>query len=173
MSDGELLPFARFDPIAFVRSGAVWEGNIPPTRLERLADRLAIGEGTLFCRLVPERDHAQRAVTHLFLSGSLPLICPRCLKRVTWSVALERRLVWFRSEKAIPPEELEEEGWDARLLEEDLTVAGLVEEEILLALPIGAVCASCTIPASPHAGKPISPFMDLTQVEFDDGCSTK
>ncbi len=147
-----------FDPVALARQQALLKGEVAVAVLERLHDVLSETAGALGWSVRGYRRDDGRAVTELRLEGTLSARCPRCLQAAALPVRLERTLVWYRSEAAIPDDELETEEWDARVQDEPVTLLALIEEELLLDWPQGALHEACVLPAEPLAGKVDSPF---------------
>lgn len=148
---------AVFDPVAFVRKGKPWAGVVSTVSLPRIAG-LVVEPAELAWQVVPERQPDGRAGCLFHLHGSVTLLCPRCLGTAVWPVAIEQRVVWYRTEAAVPEEELEADEWDARVMDEPVTLAELLEEELLLAWPQGALHEGCALPGPAVAGAPLSPF---------------
>ena len=165
MSEHPDLLAQVFDPVAFVRGDAPWSGKVAAARFARAAEQIGDLAATLDWRVEPERTPEGRAASRLRLEGVLPVVCPHCLAVAPWTVAIERLVVWYRSAAAIPEEELEEENWDARVMDEPITLLELLEEDLLLAWPQGAVHDACALPGPTQVGEPLSPFSVLLQME--------
>jgi len=151
---------APFDPVVFVRGNLPWEGIVSTSALPRVAEAV-VTASDLSWQVFPERTKEGRAASRFVVAGTLSLICPRCLEVVAWPVALERLVVWYRTAAAVPDEELEEADWDARVLDESVTLAELLEEELLLAWPQGPLHETCSLPGPAEAGAPFLPFSFL------------
>lgn len=128
----ERLP-VWIDPIRLADEGARLRGTVPAGAMPRL------GAACL--------DHAAEATVNLVFSRAqdgfrrmqgqvqLPvgLGCERCLKRLDWMVETEVQAVWLRPgqpEAAIPEE------YDIMTAAEPVALADLVEDELLLGLPM-------------------------------------
>jgi uncharacterized protein len=114
------------------------EGVVPSTRLTRLADVVLSQDAEFKAALNFDRDAEQRRIVAGDVSGHVVLECQRCLQPV--SVALDGQFtmaVVYNEEmaKALPAD------IDPLMLlpDEPLIVAELVEDELLLCLPMHAM----------------------------------
>lgn len=146
-------------------------GRLAVSRLTRLKDMLMSREGWLDCRLAGfrERDESgtEKFGLHLLVSGRLGLCCQRCLGEVGFECAIDSRLLLIPPgipSSEWPEDELEADDYDAIPASRELSLLSLVEEEVLLALPIVPRHKECQLPADAGAeqeeGKP-SPFAAL------------
>ena len=113
-------------------------GSVPLAQLPRLAASLADTSGTLHVELQATRDGDGQGWLHGEIRGRLPLTCQRGLHAFDWDcdVALSLALVETESEEAKMLKET-----DAYLVEDDeLPLRDLVEDEVLLALPMTPRC---------------------------------
>lgn len=132
---------ARLDVAAFAEAGARLSGRQPLALYARLAaEAVEVADlGDVAWEAVGEQrqDAAGRAEPwlHLCAEAALPLICQRCLTPVRTQLMVDR---WFRfapdeDAAAALDEELEE---DVLVLSREFDLPGLVEDELLMALPI-------------------------------------
>ena len=123
------------DPIAFARSADRREGQVPVSALLRLQDRLA-GEAGIVSYLVRGGCDARgRALLKFDISGVLQLRCDRCLGEFAYPLKVHTRVL------LIPPGVTPEDDADPESPEwveagHDLEIQELVEEEIVLGLPL-------------------------------------
>jgi uncharacterized protein len=93
----------------------------------------------------------QRPVARVEVKASLPLVCQRCLQMIEWPVASSAQLVFVDGAAATG----EIDGRDVyETRAGHVALAGVVEEELLLALPLVAMhaaAAECEALASPMA----------------------
>lgn len=161
MSGG--LP-AFIEPVRLAELGRTLEGRLPVARLHRLAEVLADQQGDVEVRLEFGREPRSRTVVRGSIRGVLRLTCQRCLQPFELALDLPVHLVVVRSD-AEAGRLAEEE--DALLVgdAQALSLAELVEDELLLALP--QVPAHPTPGCRPPAGSEIasgagsSPFAAL------------
>lgn len=113
-------------------------GSLPFAQLPRLAAQLAGKEGALEVDLATAKDKAGAAWLDGEIRGELSLTCQRGLHPFTWSCHLEPRLMLVSSEAE---EERVMKASEPYLIQDDqLPLRELVEEEVLLALPMMPRC---------------------------------
>ena len=118
-----------------------FEGTLPLSSMSRLRDVLCDDGsplGEVRFSLGFDRDALQVPYVELKVEAALPLECQRSLQRFLFPVQLVQRLGLVREEAdeaGLP------EGYEALLLPEDgmLRTAELVEDELILAVPVIAV----------------------------------
>lgn len=136
-------------------------GKVPVAELGRLVDVLVGREGVVEYRIEGFVDDQARPRLRLVANGRLELRCQRCLEGMGWELALESALQPVRPGQGIPDEELEDDEVDAFEVESDLDVIALVEDEILLALPIAPRHENCAQPRPDDGSGRKSPFAVL------------
>lgn len=159
---------AVIDSLRFAEAGGRLAGRLALTDLPRLADVLVTQDGWLECALEGCRlDCAgeDRPGLHLTVTGRLRLQCQRCLAEVGIDCAIDSRLLLVPAGADWPEEELETDAYDAIPASQALSLLALVEEELLLALPIVPRHADCAPPAdvggAPEEDSAPSPFAVL------------
>ena len=127
---------AVIDALEFARSEQQLNGRLPVNSLKRLHDILSDTEGSIDYGLRGVRDEQNRPHLELSLGGQLHLQCQRCLGRLDYALDVTNTLrVIPRGAKV--DEDLEApEAPDVVEVDPELDVADLVEDEILLALPL-------------------------------------
>ena len=108
---------------------------------------------------------------HLAADTALPMTCQRCLEPVSVSLSADR---WFRFVDDEATAELEDESAEEDVLavDEALDLRELIEDELLLALPVVPMHEQCPVnvklsaadPAFQEAAKPENPFAALEQL---------
>jgi uncharacterized protein len=142
---------AVIDSIKFAADGDCMIGKLALSELPRLADVLAEDAGWLKCELTGYRDTGVRAGMlglHLRVTGRVGLRCQRCLAVVAFECAINSRLLLMppcAREADWPEDELESDDYDAIPSSQELSVRALIEDEILLALPIVPRHADCVL----------------------------
>ena len=131
------------DPFRFAAEGRSLSGTVAVAQLVRLADALADDSGTVTFAVVGRLDAQRRPQLRVTAQGVLNLRCQRCLGAIAWPLRLDIVLQPVRSGQPIPEEELEDDEVDAIEVDGDLGVVGMVEDEILLALPIAPRHENC------------------------------
>lgn len=152
-------PPIHLDVKAFAHSASAISGHDLLSKYERLmqetqglgADRMlnwaAHGE------LRTDEAGAQQVWLHLTLDASLPLTCQRCLGPVDIAVAVQRSFRFCDSEEAAAAQDEEAEE-DVLALSRDFSLAELMEDEVLMALPLVPCHASCPVEVKLAAADP-------------------
>lgn len=124
--------------------GTLFEGVVRPGELESLADELASRDGELRYRVVARLDGARRRVVSCIIEGFVFLTCQSTFEAFRHEVAIDDRLVLVESEEELPPFEEEGDREDFVVATEPVDVLGLVEEAVILSLPM--------VPRKPGSG---------------------
>jgi uncharacterized protein len=156
---------AIIDGLEFARGGRRLAGQVPLSALSRLADSLVDTTGTLDSELVGAQDDEGKCWLTLRLSGRLPVRCQRCLEAVMLPLAVTNRLLLVPPGKAWPDDELVEDGFDAVAAEKETALLPLIEDEVLLTLPIAPRHETCEPPAPLVDEHGPSPFAALAQIK--------
>ncbi len=151
------------DSLKFAADEGRIAGRLALADLPRLADVLVDNAGWLGCELTGNRETGEpgKPGLHLRVSGRLALRCQRCLGEVGFECDIDSRLLLVPSGAgsaggqrsgdgsgdAWPEDELEAEDYDAIPASREMSVLELVEEEVLLALPLVPRHADCLPPA--------------------------
>lgn len=128
------------DPYTLCRRAGAVHGEVPVARMERLTSLGVSPRGDVQGRLEFGRDDRGRAVVDVAVKAVLGLTCQRCLQDLALDVAERRRLVVVES--AALAERLEDDLEPLVVTDGRLRPADVLEDELLLALPI--------IPAHPE-----------------------
>lgn len=122
------------DPLTLADKGRTFRGRIPLTRLERLQDRLSDTQGELEVELSFGRNADGIRYLAGHVEGCLPLICERCLGRMSWDVKLDFNLALLESEGLI---DRIPERYEPLLIEAgEIRPVEVIEDELLLTLPM-------------------------------------
>jgi uncharacterized protein len=138
---------AVIDSLEFARSAQESSGSVPVSALERLEDLLYDSAGTLHWKLTGRRDERNRPLLALAVDGELHLQCQRCLGLLDYAVEVRNSLLVV-PEGAAPEDDLEDpDAPDTIDANAELDVNALVEDEVLLSLPLAprhpeGACAS-------------------------------
>ncbi len=150
------------DAFAFARDGRVLEGTLATVSLERLHDLLAEVDGEVVFHLHGFKGERGESLLRLVVTGSIPLSCQRCLEAVPYDLDVDSLLELVPAGAELSQDELEDDTRDFLPVERDLDVAELVEDEILLALPVAPRHEKCGLPGLADAGERINPFAALS-----------
>ena len=122
------------DPRKLADRGTSLQGELLLADLERLCDPLSDTVGTVQAKFVFERDERKSVVIHSFIDTEVKMVCQRCLELVTLPIHSECSYAVVKegaNTQSLP------KGYDVLELGEDpLDLHALIEEELLLALPI-------------------------------------
>jgi uncharacterized protein len=146
----------RLDVEAFAREAGQLSGQWPLASLGRLAGSLVNVSAGEVVRWEVEgeaktsRGGAQEACLGLQVQASLNLECQRCLEPVAEQVTLRRRFHFVPDESTAEALDAETDD-DVLVLTHSLDLRALVEDELLLALPLVPRHDQCPRPLSPAA----------------------
>jgi uncharacterized protein len=138
------------DSLAFALEGKSIDGAVDVSTMPRLKDALRDDSGTIHYSLRGSTDDEGKPVIELDLSGSLMLECQRCLNALDFSLRMHERLIVARSEPEMARILSENDDRECILANPRLSVSDLVEDEILLGLPISARHSDCAFPSAEH-----------------------
>jgi len=168
---GALPPFLDLGQAA--RQDLGLTGSVAVKSLPRLVSALIADSGVVSVELKAQPEVGGRIVVTGHIRAPLEMTCQRCLEPVTVAVDAEPRLAWVKSDaemETLPPEYDPLLSADGRV-----AVAGLVEDELLLALPLAprhADGACRETHRSPARSAPVTeeenrknPFADLAKLK--------
>lgn len=158
---GAAQPPETIDGLQFARSSGELRGRLGPADLPRMIESGCV-DPSLDYRLLGTVDSDLVARLRISARGELRMICQRCLGPVTVAVKIESDL-----RLAISRHEIESavDEQDRVLAGKTMPVAGLVEDEALLALPMVPRHERCEA-ASDAADVPApSPFAALGRLK--------
>jgi uncharacterized protein len=172
MLKGPIPP--HVDPRKLADRAATLAGELPLSRLKRLTDPLEDDQGAVRASFTFGRDEQRTAVIHSELDVEVKMICQRCLEPVVLPIHSECDYAVVNegaSSQHLP------KGYDVLEVGEDpLDLLALVEDELLLALPIVPLHAPeiCQPPVGPDEPEPSedevtrsNPFSVLAQLKRD------
>ncbi len=156
---------AVIDSLEFARSAQQVRGNLSVASLKRLEDVLYDTAGALEYEIRGTRDERKRARLELNITGPLHLQCQRCLGLLDYSVDVASVLMLV-ARGVQPDEDLDDpRSPDAIEASAELEIAGLIEDEVLLSLPLAPrhIEGACASRLGKHAesAKPASAFAHL------------
>jgi uncharacterized protein len=153
------------DGLEFARCGRALSGIVSFADLPRLADVLAdvLADdcGHFTVSLEGHRDDEGKSWLDLKISGEPMVYCQRCLAGVSFPLSIESRLQLIPPGGQWPDDDLEDDSCDAISAENALSVLSLVEDEVLLALPIAPRHEQCEPPGAAVNEYGASPFAVL------------
>ena len=160
---------ARFviDALDFARTAASHHGKITLFELKRLQDYLVGNCGELNYTIHGALDRDGKPILRIIIQGSINLRCQRCLGELRHVLDVQRDLLLARDEHELSRLD-EDESVDGVLAIPDMDVMALIEDEIILSLPISArhgesECSIGTMNWSDASEKPL--FAALAQLK--------
>jgi uncharacterized protein len=147
----------RLDVRALAKAAGELGGDWPVAGFERLHDALAepVPGGAVSWRVrgaeVPVRGGAAELWLHLRADAVLPLVCQRCLDPVSYPLVLERSFLFVADEARAAELDAEVEH-DVLVVSRELDLHELLEDELLLELPL--------VPRHDHCPQPLAPGGD-------------
>ena len=125
-----------FDPARFGRDRGTIQGAASPAQLPRVAQELFDPEGQVEYRLEGTLTSKGEPAVHLSLKATLNLACQRCMECLPVTFAASKTLVFSHEVDELDPAEDEDEDVDAVPLVAKVDVLDLIDEEVMLGLPI-------------------------------------
>ena len=124
------------DPRKLARQGSQFEGSLPLSKFERLVVSLASNQGEVFTSLSFFMSSDNRVILQGHIQANLKMTCQRCLEVTEICVASDLNLMGVLTDEQIRllPEHYE----PLMLQDEPMPLIPLIEEELLLSLPIVA-----------------------------------
>ncbi|PSJ16576.1 YceD family protein [Nitrosomonas supralitoralis] len=125
------------DSLDFVQNAGIRHGKIPMVELVRLHDLLFDQEGELTYRISGQFDKNTKPGLQLEAKGRIHLKCQRCLGELNYTIDLKTFLLLAKNETELHLAD-EDDTIDAILAIPDLDVVNLIEDEVILSLPISS-----------------------------------
>jgi uncharacterized protein len=138
---------AFIDSLHFARAEQSLRGSLPFASFRRLDDVLFDPDGQLAYELRGGSDARRRPQLELTVRGTPHLQCQRCLGRLEYALELRSVLVVIAPGAALDEDLNDPDAPDVIEASSELDVAALIEDEVLLSLPLSprhpeGVCAS-------------------------------
>jgi uncharacterized protein len=152
-------------PDELTSEGTLFAGKVMPIEMARLASSLANGEGELEYRLSAFVDARQRRVVSCIINGFAFLTCQSTLEVFRHPVAVSERLVLVDREEQLPAFEEEPEDEDYVVAGQRIAVLDLVEEAVILSLPMVPRKPGLDTGPAPAAKERQSPFAALAALK--------
>ena len=125
---------SQVDPRKLADRAVTLEGELPFESFPRFSEQLAENVGVVRAKFVFGREERKAMVMHCELDAEVKMVCQRCLELVTLPIHSESTYAVVKegaNTQSVP------QGYDVIELGEDpLDLLALIEEELLLALPI-------------------------------------
>jgi uncharacterized protein len=131
----------------------VFEGKVDLEEFPGLEESVATPEVELRFKVTARLDKQRRKVVSCIIEGFVFLTCQTTLEDFRHEISIDERLVLVDDESGLPPIEEESDAEDYLVADGPVDVLDLVEDAILLALPM--------VPRKPGIGE--------KHVELNDG----
>jgi len=132
-------PSQSINPLRLAKSAERMKGSLQLGTFERLKGMLLENEGELQYSLSFDYDESHRCVIECIIDAQLTFECQRCFKPVKIDVYANSLLAVVESEDQL--DTLAEEYEPLVLSEEHISVGEMIEEELLLAIPLSPLHA--------------------------------
>ncbi len=128
---------ARFviNTLDFVRNAETRQADVAPAEFERLQSYLFDSEGVLAFTVCGRLDQASRPRLHVSVKGKLNLCCQRCLGKLEQQVNFQVDFLLVKNEAELHQYD-EDDAIDTILNTPEIDLMMLIEDEIILELPI-------------------------------------
>ncbi|MCC6473955.1 MAG: DUF177 domain-containing protein [Burkholderiales bacterium] len=150
------------DGFPFARAGSEVHGTLGPKQLPRLAEMGCGVQDELAYRVRGDLNDRGSPCLCVQAQGTLVLACRRCLEPIRFSLEVEVELVLAGSQREI---EAAEDDVDRVLASRAMDVAELVEDEVILAVPMAPAHAACALDLAQARAARASPFEVLRQLK--------
>lgn len=137
----------HIDVKAFAKAQTHLAGQTPLSQFERLS-RDCVGNVTgdvmwsIQGSIQPAAIGPPSAWVHVTATASVPLICQRCLGKVDLALSVDQDFR-FVADEAIALAEDDDSDEDLLVLSRDFDVLALIEDELLMAMPIVPMHEAC------------------------------
>jgi uncharacterized protein len=160
----------NLDPWRMVQARRIFEGSLPLAQFARLVGSLAGDEGQVSYNAEFGTDEFGLAYLDLKVEAELPMICQRTLQVFVQPISLKERLGLIAEEAA--ESSLPEFYEPLLVLDGQLRLKDVIEDELILALPLvalspGAPLDQVPVTAEPEldVDQPSNPFAVLGQLK--------
>jgi uncharacterized protein len=149
------------DGFEFARAGSKLSGDWPVSDFPRLRDALYADRGALHYELEGVPEERGRPALHLAVRGTLRLTCQRCLGALDYDLRARSSLLLYASDAELDESSDDAEGPEKVVGGKEMTVHDLIEDEVLLSIPIAPRHEQCTARAGDAPGARQTPFAGL------------
>ena len=149
------------DGLEFAKAGSRLQGSWPVAAFRRLRDALRSDDGTLAYELLGLPELQGRPALRLKVDGALQMTCQRCLGSLVFPLRIEVPLLLAATQAEIDAEPLVADGPESIVAGKEMPVQALVEDEVLLALPIAPRHEACAASVAAATGERQTPFAAL------------
>ena len=153
---------ALIDGLKFAAEARHLAGELAVAAMPRLQDSVFEPAGRVLYELTGRTGRHGRPLIEVSVQGSVPLVCQRCLGRLDYALKRRSRLVLVDDAAMLPDVAQEDPDTESIPAAEVANVADLVEQEVLLGLPLAPVHeAPCVARTEQPEAPADSPFAVL------------
>lgn len=160
------------DAREFARLGQVLEGRVPVARFARLGPSLCSHDGDVIFRLRGLTDARGNQALELEIEARLTVICQRCLGELVLSLDACNRMrlvdaetAWSAEDAEFGDHEIGDVAVDEIVASPALDVMNLLEDELLLSLPVAPRHDHCELAGAGSGIPRESPFGVLAHLK--------
>jgi uncharacterized protein len=166
----------EIDPFRLAQNGLKLAGELRVSSLKRLVEYLSDDEGTVNVDMHFDVDETGTPFLRAKFSSTLNIICERCSEKMTLNVEANCLLALVRNEHKIEGLAEQYEPWLIDDNNEAIKLASVVEDELILVLPLVPKHDFDCLPAEAWQSgegevveeKPVSPFAVLSALKSKD-----
>lgn len=137
----------EIDPLRFCKMTQAWEIHGGLSEFPRLFAEFA--EGKLHCRITGRIDKHDGCILRLEITGEVETTCQRCLGSLMQEINIANDISLARDEAELERRDADHDAdMDTILMSTKLSLIELIEDEVLLGLPLAPMHAPgvCVIP---------------------------
>jgi uncharacterized protein len=149
------------DGLEFARTGSKLQGALPVAGFLRMRDSLCTNKGTVRYELLGVPEELGRPALRLRVGGELQFVCQRCLGALQFPLHIDVSLQLAATQAELDAAPLAAEGPEWIVAGPQMPVCDLIEDELLLAIPLVLRHEGCAggEPRAVNEGR--SPFAGL------------
>jgi uncharacterized protein len=157
------------DGLDFARKSAEIHDTIAVFDFSRLKDQLFSPDGEVHYKLVGGRSAEGYPQLSLHLTGKLSLVCQRCLGPLEFELDADAVFFLVPDENSLPAPEDEREDIEYLVADAPIDVLEVIEDEVLLSLPLAPVHedVNCNDALSAAKEQKESPFKVLQGLKLN------
>ena len=145
----------------FAREAGLLQGKLPTANLTRTLDLLADPAGVLSYKVEGRFGSRKRPQLVVSVEGTLSVCCKRCLEGIDYPLSVYSVLEFVGIEEELSQEEIEDDSRDFLTEQNEVDVIALIEDEVILDLPVAPRHDSCALPEAWQGSENASPFSVL------------
>ena len=151
------------DPFEFARRGNRLSGSVEFKLMPRLLGELVDAKGEVTVEIQGSEVDGD-CFLDVSIDAAPRVACQRCLKPQMLDLELDARFLLVLPGQPMPDDGLEDDSFDPIVVERNLDMLALVEDELLLALPLSPRHDICDNPQPRERDDSASPFAALANL---------